>query len=228
MFTGAPKWEVSLSRALSCWHCLAVARGSLILIASCELVEFLTFVVTGFLCGRSAGTLFHKMHKCRCKKVWAGTISLQTVTFFFLQSSTSGSEIAHFTFNISRVLVFLLIKRQGNLFTRAQREAALNSSSSQCGVWCYIKCCSFALVECERLSWHVWVQCSCLVLGWAPVLKSLSPSSTTSSSSSSHPHPHFPLRPMAAGPASVPQMTVVALGSRHGNKALAGPREPVC
>lgn len=37
-----------------------------------------------------------------------------------------------------------------------------------------------------------------------------------------------PLRPMAAGPASVPQMPTVAQGSRHGNKALAGPRQPVC
>lgn len=72
-----------------------------------NLLKFLTVVVTGFLFGRSAGTLLHKMHKCRCKKVWvlAGTLSLQTVKFFY-KLALVVHKIAHFTFNISRVLVF--------------------------------------------------------------------------------------------------------------------------
>jgi len=66
-------------------------------------------VVTGFLFGISAGTLFDKIHNVDVKKFEFGlelSLYRQSLFYFIFQSSTSDSEIAHFTFNISRVLFF--------------------------------------------------------------------------------------------------------------------------
>lgn len=100
-------------------------------------------MVTHFLLGRSAGCkdkeeqksltleqsdLFVRpMEVCCLTSFQGASLFLQTV------GNISSSEIAHFIFNISSVH-FLQLKRPGNLFTRAQWGAALNSSSPHCGV----------------------------------------------------------------------------------------------